>query len=518
MAARSFGSSSWNRSTRRSSSNEEGLLPPPVPEPIEDAFRRTRTELEIRSGFPEEVLREAARVAEERAPVASPERIDRTSVPFVTIDPPGSRDLDQAVHAERAGDGYRLRYAIADVGFWVDRGGAVEREAWLRGVTFYAPDHREPLYPPVLSQGVASLLADETRAALLFDFALDARGELRSWSVERALVRSRAQLTYAQLLQHAVQPEASPLAGTAWADTLSLIGEIGPKRLALEVERGGVSLPVRDQHVQRRAAAALGYELTYEEPNEAERWNAQLSLLTGHVAATRMLEAGVGLLRTMPPFDERDVAKFRRIARTLGFAWPEGRSYAEFMHGLPPGHPRIDVLVRQARRVMRGADYVAFDGAPPEQPLHGAMATTYAHVTAPLRRLADRYVLDLLATLAAGARPTDADVAMLRELAPLMDAADGRASALERRVVDIAEAWALRGRIGELLPAVVVDARRGEVEVQVDVPPIRAEVRVGDAPVPPLGARVDVRLAAVDQASGRIRLELARPSTAAPSP
>lgn len=477
-------------------------------DPIEHAFRRVRRELEIRCGFPADVLEEAARVAAERLPTASSVHADRTDVPFVTVDPPGSRDLDQAVHAERAGDGYRLRYAIADVGFWVDRGGAIEREAWLRGVTFYAPDHREPLYPPVLSQGAASLLAGQTRPAVLFDFALDARAGLASWTVERALVRSRAQLTYGQLLRHVARPAGSPLAHEPWAGTLALLGEIGPKRLALEAERGGVSLPARDQHVQQSAAAALGYELVYEAPNEAERWNAQVSLLTGHAAAARMLQAGVGLLRTMPPFDDRDVAKFRRIARTLGFAWPDGVSYAEFMHAVPLAHPHVDALVRQARRVMRGADYVAFDGAPPEQPRHGALATTYAHVTAPLRRLADRYVLELLLALAAGARPAAADVALLRELVPVMDAAGRREGALERRVVDMAEAWELRERVGDVLPAVAVDVRDDEVEVQVEEPPIRATVKAGDARRPSLGAPVRVRLAAVDLEEGRIRLEL----------
>jgi exoribonuclease R len=484
-------------------------VPPQIPTPIDDAFRRLRAELEIRSAFPPEVLEEAARVAASRTPTAAPGRVDRTDIPFVTIDPPGSRDLDQAVHAERAGDGYRLRYAIADVGFWVDRGGAIEREAWLRGVTYYAPDGREPLYPPALSQGAASLLPGSPRPAVLFDFELDANAGLRAWSTGRVLVRSRAQLTYAELLQHVEQGGASPVAGTPWAATLSLLGEIGPKRLALEVERGGVTLPVRDQLVQQRAATTLGYELVYEAPNAAEGWNAQVSLLTGHVAAIRMLEAGVGLLRTMPAFDARDVAKFRRIALTLGFSWPEGMTYAAFMRAVPLDHPRVDVLARQARRVMRGADYVPFAGTPPEQPLHGALAFAYAHVTAPLRRLADRYVLDLLVTLAAGDRPTDADVAVLHDVAAVMNAADRREATLERRVVDLAEAWTLWERVGDVLPAVAVDVGRGEVEVQIEEPPVRATVPLDHAPPPVLGARVEVRLTAVDVERGRIHLELA---------
>jgi len=374
-------------------------------------------------------------------------------------------------------------------------------------VTYYAPDERETLYPPALSEGAASLLPGTPRPAILFDIALDARAEMRDWSVSPALVRSRAQLTYAQLLERG--RAAAPGGGAAaaeWDGTLALLAEIGPERAAREAERGGVSLPVREQHVQRRAAAALGYEVVYEEPNEAEAWNAQVSLLTGHLAATRMLDAGVGLLRTMPPFAPRDVEKLRRIALTLGFAWPADMSYADFMHGVRPDAPRADVLVRQAQRVMRGADYTAFVGAPPVQPLHGALAFTYAHVTAPLRRLADRYVLDLLVTLNAGARPDERQIATLAQLGRVMDDAHRKAGALDRRVVDVAEAWSLRDRVGAVLSGVVVDVRRGEVEVQLEEPPVRAEVPLGDTPVPALGERLAVRLATVDVAGGRIGL------------
>lgn len=478
-----------------------------APAPLEAAFARARAELEIREAFPPEVLAEAARVADERTPTAGAGRADCTDVPFVTIDPPGSRDLDQAVHVARDGGGYRLRYAIADVGFWVDRGSAVEAEAWRRGVTFYAPDRRASLYPPVLSQGVASLLPDAPRPAILFDVALDARAEVVRWTVGRALVRSRAQLTYAAILHNERAPAAP------WRETLALLAEVGPLRLAREAERGGVSLPVREQHVQRRAAAALGYELVYEAPNAAEAWNAEVSLLAGHLAARCMLEAGVGLLRTMPPFADGDVAKFRRIARTLGFAWPDDEGYAAFMHRLPPDAPELDTLVRQARRVLRGAEYLAFDvaadGGPPAQPLHGALAFPYAHATAPLRRLADRYVLDLLVGLAGGGRPTVEEVAALRALVPVLEGAGRRERALERRVVDLAEAWTLRDRVGAVLPAVAVDVRRGEVEVQLEDPPVRATLSLADGAVaPPLGARVAVRLAAMDLATGTLELAL----------
>ncbi|HEX2094319.1 MAG TPA: RNB domain-containing ribonuclease, partial [Longimicrobiaceae bacterium] len=431
-----------------------------------------------------------------------------THVPFVTIDPPGSLDLDQALHLERAGEGLRLRYAIADVGFWVDRGGAVEREAWLRGVTFYAPDHREPLYPPVLGQGAASLLPDGVRPAVVFTLELDARAEPRAVAIERARVRSGAQLTYEQALEHA-EGGARTFAGEEWAESLVLLRTFGEARLEREVERGGVSLPARDQHVQQSAAERLGYRLEQETPNAAEQWNAQVSLLTGHVAAARMLEAGVGLLRTMPPAEPGEVEKFRRAAVALGFPWPEGRSYAEFIRSVDLRHPRLPALVWQARRLTRGADYVAFRGAPPANPLHAALAMPYAHVTAPLRRLADRYVLDLLVALDPGAAPSAGEVETLRALVPVMNAADAKSGKLERRAVDLAEAWRLRGCEGRRYPATVLGFRGAAVEVQIEDPPVRASAeRPGGEPRLDPGARVEVEVAGVDTEAGEVRFRL----------
>lgn len=486
---------------------------------IEQAFQHLRDELEIRSAFPPEVIDEAERVARERQPVADDKRVDRLDIPFVTIDPPGSRDLDQAVHAERREGGFLVHYAIADIGFWVDRGSTIEAEAWLRGVTYYSPDVREPLYPPVLSGGVASLLPDQVSAAVLFVIDLDGRGELESWSVERAIVRSRRQLVYSDLLEGATEGTVrGDLIHEDWFETLPLLREIGRLRSLLEVERGGVSLPLRDQEVQRQTAAAIGYALNYESPSEAEKWNEQISLLTGHVAAIGMLEAGVGILRTMPPIEEKPVTKLRKIAATLGFEWPDSTSYAEFLHGLDLEHPRIEVLVRQARRVIRGADYVFFRGEPPKQPLHSAIALTYAHATAPLRRLADRYVLDLLADRASGVEPTASDLAALEKLPGVMNDADTRSSRLYRRVVDIAESAELADRVGDELEAVVVDVRDNEVEFQVEEPPVRASVRNGEkgSYVPELGEHVRVRVLEANVKEGVAKFEVV-PSTVGPA-
>src|SRR5215212_5546355 len=111
-------------------------------------FEQVRREASVADRFAPDVEREAESAAAS-APADDRERVD---VPFVTIDPPGSRDLDQALHIERRGDGHRVRYAIADVAAFVAPGGALDAETHARGVTVYAPDARTPLHPLALSE------------------------------------------------------------------------------------------------------------------------------------------------------------------------------------------------------------------------------------------------------------------------------------------------------------------------------------------------------------------------------
>jgi exoribonuclease R len=113
-----------------------------------------RTQYQVPAGFPTEVLA-AAEAAAERAPT---DHKDRTSWPFVTLDPASSTDLDQAFTIDRDGADLILHYAIADTAWFVDDGGAIDAEAWRRGATLYLPDGRAGLYPPVLAEGAASLL------------------------------------------------------------------------------------------------------------------------------------------------------------------------------------------------------------------------------------------------------------------------------------------------------------------------------------------------------------------------
>jgi len=441
-----------------------------------------RAELRIPGDFPPQVLEEAART-EPRG-----QHRDLTDVPFLTIDPPGSVDLDQAMALERRGPGYRVRYAIADVAAFVHPGGAVDGESHRRGVTYYAPDKRTPLHPVVLSEGRASLLEGEQRPALVWELDLDSAGRLEQTRLERALVRSRRQLDYEGVQRAIDTGDASP--------DLLLLKEIGQLREAQARARDAVDLPTPEQEVD-----AQGH-LSFRAPLPVEGWNAQVSLLTGMAAAQVMLDARVGLLRTLPRPAQQDVDSLRRSALALGVPWPAGTSYGDVLSALDPHQPRAAAVLSLARRLLRGAAYTAFDGEVPAHPEHSAVAAPYAHCTAPLRRLADRYAGEVcLSALAGHAVPAWTREALV-SLPAEMQEADRRAKALDRAVVDLAEACALQHRVGESFHGVVVE----QGVVQLRDPAVRAPLEAdGVAP----GERVDVVLEAADVRTRQVRFRLA---------
>lgn len=432
-----------------------------------------REELEVPGDFPPEVLAEADEVA--RRPLPD-DALDLRGIELRTLDPPGARDLDQAYALEETSDGWVVRYAIADVARFVDPGGAVDVEAHRRGVTYYLPDGKAPLHPPVLSEGAASLLPNEDRAAVVYTVELPG-GVAR---VERAIVRSREQLVY----------------DTTTDARLQVVGELLERE---EAERGGVSLDLPSQEVVDDGGRLL---LRNDTVLPIEGWNEQLSLLAGRVAARLMLDGGIGILRTMPAPDEGVVHHLRRLAKALGVDWRG--SYAETVRGVDRSSVRGVVFLRNAVRALRGAGYVAFDGAAPELTTHSAVAASYAHVTAPLRRLADRAANEVALALSAGTEVPAWARADLPLLPDVMQEANRRAAAVERAVVDEVEATLLSSCIGAELAATVVSVEGKDATVAIDDPVVVARTSTGRGWEP--GATVRVRVVGADPVARSVDL------------
>jgi exoribonuclease R len=413
---------------------------------LAEALAALRTELELPGDYPEEALREASEAVEKHVLPS----LDLTHVPFVTIDPASSTDLDQALFIEREGSGYRVSYAISDVPSFVRPGGPLDVETRQRGQTFYAPDGRIPLHPEIISEQAGSLLANQDCAAFVWEFELDSAAEVRDVAVRRARVRSRAKLNY-----RSVQAELD--AGTA-SPVLQLLREVGLKRVELERKRDGASLNMPDQEIVQISDG--GYRIVAAPPLPVEDWNAQISLMTGMAAAQLMLDGKVGILRTMPEPDERSLLHFKRQTAALGKPWDGEASYGEYLRTLDAGEPRQLAILHSAGLLFRGAGYTPFDGSVPENVNQSAIGAPYAHTTAPLRRLIDRFVLVICEALSNGFEIPAWARNALPTLPEIMAASDQLAARMERLALNTVEAALLVNHIGQEFEAVVISGSK----------------------------------------------------------
>jgi exoribonuclease R len=452
------------------------------------ALAALRESLDAPVDFPADVLAEAA------AASATVPDLDLRDIPFATLDPAGARDLDQAFHLERSGAGYTVRYAIAEVPGFVAPDGAVDLEARRRGQTLYAADGRIPLHPAVLSEDRASLLPDVDRPALVWTFSLDAEGSVSDFRLERALIRSRAQLDYVSTQQALDRGEDGPA---------SLLPEIGALRIEQERLRGGASLNLPDEEVVRNADGT--YDIERASPLPVEEWNAQLSLMTGMAAASLMIDAGVGILRTMPRPDAAAFDTFRHQTEALGRPWTTGE-YGEYLRGLDRTDPLALPVLQAAATLFRGAGYVTFDGTPPEDAIQAAIAAPYAHATAPLRRLVDRWVLAICLAVAAGREIPQWARESLDQLPAFMQESAQRASRLNSATVNCVEAALLTPLVGTEIDATVIELRGERASVQIAEPAVTATAAV------PAGAKagdtVRLRIVRADIARGEVDFTL----------
>jgi len=437
-----------------------------------------RAQYQVPASFPPEVL-VAAEAAAKRVPSA---HVDRTAMPFVTLDPASSTDLDQAFTIERAGADLLLRYAIADVAWFVEDGDVIDLEAWTRGATLYLPDGKAGLYPAVLSDGGASLLPTGPRPAVIFTLLGAPDGAVTLDGAERAIIRSRAKLAYDGVRDSDLPPD---------------FAELASRIQAAEDRRGAARVDPPEQEV-----AALGngrYALTFRPLLPSEISNAAMSLATNLAIADALQAHHTGLFRVMAPPNPGAVERLRHTARAYGLSWPGNETLDQFSRQLDASDAKQAAFMLAIRRAGQGASYVPYQAG--VVPWHAAMAATYCHATAPLRRLADRYVVRATLAIANGQAVPEVVSAAFTRLPQVMAHADQLDGQIGRAVIDLAEAVMLKDAVGQIFQAVVTDVDDRGARIQLRDQPVVA--RVAAQAVGP-GDAIGVRLTAADPASRAI--------------
>jgi exoribonuclease R len=454
------------------------------PRALGEGLAAIRAQFQVPDGFSQDV--EAA--ADAAARQTSSDHVDRTAIPFVTLDPSSSTDLDQAFTIEQSGSDLILRYAIADIGWFVAEGGPIDIEAWKRGQTIYMPDGKISLYPTTLCEGAASLLPDGEKPAIIFTVRVAGDGSASLDGAERAVIRSRAKLGYAT-----VQPEDLPAGFDEFARRVE----------AAEDARGASRVDPPQQQVVEGPDGCFCLE--FRPMSAAEQSNACLSLAANLAIADALFAHGIGLFRVMPEPDDWSIRRLRHSAKAFGIDWPKAVSLEDRQRSLDPNDPKQAAFMLAIRRAGAHATYAPFK--PGERPWHSAMRATYVHATAPLRRLADRYVIEAALAVANGRDVAEAVTQAFQSLPDVMNRAESKAGQVDSAVLELAEAVVLAGRVGEMFDGTItdIDRKRG-ARIQICDPAIITRI-------PPeglqIGAPVRLRLEEADPARRLTRFSVA---------
>ena len=381
---------------------------------------------------------------------------DLTSLAFVTIDNPDSRDLDQALHIDETANGYRVRYALSDAAYYVRPGSALFDEALRRGATFYTPLLAAPMLPTSLSEGLVSLNPDVQRRALVFDIHLNHDAIVQQTRITRALIRSQAKLSYGGVQEwldthcsfnetdseralmncekgeteesrlHSPQPETTP-ADVPYAQSLKLLQVLGEKLIAISAQRGVVPFDRSETSITIDAASRQ-FRVGRRHRYMTEQYNEQISLLCNMQGAELLmaLQGHSDALQAVYRVHDAPLSKSSKTLRqTLDaliktqklddrWRWKDNMSLAHYVRGLPTDSAGKRIKATIQRLIMQAQRASVFQ---PEPDIHHALkAAAYARFSSPMREIVGIYThKELLEALAMDEPISSSEDKTLRE-------------------------------------------------------------------------------------------------------
>ncbi len=335
--------------------------------------------------FPDDVEQAAERVARERDPSSDPDRVDRTDLHVVTIDPADAKDHDDALSVVRDEDGlWEVGIHIADVSFYVEQGGLVDLEALNRGTSVYLVDRTVPMLPHALSSDVCSLKPDVERAAVSLFARMDDHGRVRDVRFERTLIRSRQRLAYEEA--QAVLDGAESVDAVT-DDALRRLDALARPLRERREKRGSIDFDLPEARV---ILGEGGEPVDIERilRLDAHRLVEDFMLLANEIVATEAHQRKLPILYRIheSPTDQKMEA-LRGFLASLGHTLPKRdirpkdlQKVIERVRGRPEEKLVSTVILRSMQR----ARY-----APANLGHFGLALDDYCHFTSPIRRYPD---------------------------------------------------------------------------------------------------------------------------------
>ncbi len=438
-------------------------------------MHRLLLEFELPDGFPAEVEAEARAFGDAPSAADQADRVDLTQLPLVTIDGADAKDFDDAVCAERREDGgYDVYVAIADVSHYVRPGTELDREAYRRATSTYLTDRCIPMLPENLSNGLCSLRPHVPRLCVVAQLDVDASGAVRGRRFYRAVMRSRARLTYDQVAR-ALEGEVDAVTGPLLPAIMRLY-KVSQNLLRRRIKRGSVDLDVPEAMIVF-GEDGLPIDARRRPRSDAHRLIEDLMLAANEAVAAHFAERDRPTVYRI--HEDPDPAKLEAVvalSQVLGLEVKlkkkvKPRDLAHLVEDLQ-AHPLGQHLQGLVLRTMAQARYSVEDVGH-----FGLAAEHYLHFTSPIRRYPDLIVHRLLmAEQTRAAVPHGVgDLAAMSEHCSTRERA---AMVAERASMDLDRAFVATGVVGDHLQGTITGVQRFGLFVSVDTPFIEGMVPV----------------------------------------
>ena len=392
-------------------------------------------------------------------------RIDLRELPLITIDGETARDFDDAVYAEKAGNGWRLVVAIADVSFYVKPDDALDKEAFERGNSVYFPRRVIPMLPEALSNGLCSLNPDVERLCMICDMQIDAAGIVNSYKFYPSVMRSKARMTYTKVAEMLENPQGEtaqeyahimPHVQNLYA-LFKLMLNQREKRGAIEFE-STETMMIFDDNGKIERIVPTGR-------NDAHKLIEEC-MLAANVCAADFLSKNehAALYRIHEGPTPEKLEALRTFMAEVGFGVtggdkPHAKDYGKLMNQIktrPDAQLLQTVLLRSMQQAVYSPDNVGHFGLAYE---------AYAHFTSPIRRYPDLLIHRAIKAVVNGEKYKAKD---WNNLGVHCSMAERRADEATRDVNNWLKCYYMQDKIGEVFEGTIAGVTAFGVFVALD--------------------------------------------------
>lgn len=409
--------------------------------------------------FPEKVLNQAARIADEISEADMAGRKDLRNWQMVTIDGEDAKDLDDAISLTRDGEDYLLGVHIADVTNYVQERSALDREALNRGTSVYLVDRVIPMLPHKLSNGICSLNAGVDRLALSCIMKVDKKGNVIDHEIAETVIRVDERMTYTSVKK--ILTDKDPEETEKYHELVpmfELMEELADILRRKRHQRGSINFDFPEtKMVLDKAGRPL--EIRPYDRNVATKIIEDFMLLANETVAEDYYWQELPFVyRTHEAPDEEKIRKLATFINNFGYSMHIGVNEirpkeVQKLLTKVEGTPEESLISRLALRSMKQAKYT------PENTGHfGLAAPYYTHFTSPIRRYPDLQIHRIIKDNIRGRMNVgkiEHYQSILPEVTKHSSETERRAEEAERETIKLKKVEYMSERIGEVFEGVI---------------------------------------------------------------